>query len=82
MSEVEPRNGRLEALLREAQEENKLIKIRLERTVDAAYHALLEMSAWMGLPESKRQHQIEEHMSNVKFCAENNVPGDEVKDVE
>ncbi len=36
-------------------EELELTKIRLERTVDAAYHALLEMSAWMGIPESKRQ---------------------------
>lgn len=59
-------------------EELELTKIRLERTVDAAYHALLEMSAWMGIPESKRQAHIQEHMSNVIFCAKNNLPDDPV----
>ncbi len=53
-----------------------LAEIRLSRTVDAAYHALLEMSAWMGIPQSKRMAHIKEHMSNVIFCAENNVPED------
>ena len=32
-------------------EELNLAEIRLERTVDAAYHALLEMSAWMGMAD-------------------------------
>jgi uncharacterized coiled-coil DUF342 family protein len=46
------------------------LSVKLQRTVSAAYHALLEMTAWMGMPEKKRHAQIEEYMSNVKFCAE------------
>lgn len=57
---------------------SKLIELdslnsRLNRTVNAAYHALLEMSAWMGIPESKRMLQIKELMSNVTYCAENDL---------
>ena len=59
----------------------ELTNIRLKRTVSAAYHALLEMSAWMGIPEKKRHAQIEELMSNVRFCAENNMPDDHVAQV-
>jgi hypothetical protein len=40
------------------------------RVVDAAYHALLEMSAWLGINQSKRMSYIEELMSNVRFCAD------------
>lgn len=47
------------------------LKIRLKRTVNAAYHALLEMSAWMGIPEKKRHAMIESLMDNVRYCAEN-----------
>lgn len=60
------------------QKEMDLLKIRLKRTVNASYNALLEMSAWMGIPEKKRHAQIEELMSNVKFCAENNMSEDKV----
>lgn len=54
----------------ELKEKETDLSVKLQRTVDAAYHALLEMSAWMGIPEKKRHAQIEEFMSNVKFCAE------------
>lgn len=47
--------------------ELKLVQIRLERTVNAAYHALLEMSAWLGIPEKKRMAHIKELMSNIEF---------------
>lgn len=47
--------------------------VRLKRTVNAAYYALLEMSAWMGIPEKKREKQIEQGMENVKYCAENDL---------
>jgi len=47
--------------------------VRLKRTVNTAYHALLEMSAWLGIPEEKRHKHIEELMSNVKYCAENDL---------
>lgn len=57
-------------------EKLRLAEIRLLRTVDAAYHALLAATAWMGIKESKREAFIAEHMSNVKFCAENNVACD------
>lgn len=52
----------------------KLAEKRLSRTVSAAYHALLEMSAWLGVPEKKRTKYIDDHMSNVHFCAKNNSP--------
>jgi vacuolar-type H+-ATPase subunit D/Vma8 len=57
----------------ERNEEIRLLQIRLARTVSAAYHSLLEMSAWMGIPEHKRQRQIEIHMDNVRYCAQYNV---------
>lgn len=57
--------------------ELKLAQIRLERTVNAAYHALLEMSAWLGIPEKKRMAHIKELMSNIEFCAKNNMPQDD-----
>jgi len=44
---------------------------RLKTTVSAAYHALLEMSAFMGIPEHKRKKQIDYLMENVKYCADN-----------
>lgn len=49
------------------------LSVKLQRTVNAAYHALLEMSAWMGIPEKKRHTWIEEAMSNVKYCAEHDL---------
>ncbi len=49
------------------------LSTKIQRTVNAAYHALLEMSAWMGIPEKKRHAQIEELMSNVKYCAEHDL---------
>ena len=51
----------------------QVLSVKLQRTVNAAYHALLEMSAWMGIPESKRAAQIESVMSNVRFCAEHDL---------
>lgn len=49
------------------------LEIRLKRTVNAAFHALLEMTAWMGIPEGKRKKQIEYLMENIKYCAENDL---------
>lgn len=46
---------------------------KLQRTVRAAYHALLEMSAWLGIPEHKRIKQVEQLMENVKYCAEHDL---------
>jgi hypothetical protein len=45
------------------------LNIKLQRTVDAAYKALLEMSAFVGIPEEKRHKQIEYLMENVRSCA-------------
>ena len=55
------------------QKENEDLEIRLKRAVNAAYHALLEMSAWMGIPEKKRHGMIRELIENVKYCAENDL---------
>lgn len=49
------------------------LSIKLQRTVNAAYHALLEMSAFLGIPEHKRAKQIEQQMENVRYCAEHDL---------
>lgn len=53
--------------------ENENLSVKIQRTVNAAYHALLEMSAWLGIPEKKRNGQIKCLMENVKFCAEHDL---------
>src|SRR5260221_8249540 len=63
--------------LSDAREEVADSKIRCERVVSAAYHALLEMSAWMGISEAKRTKQIEYLMENVRYCAEHDLRTDE-----
>lgn len=52
-------------------EENLMLRNRLRRTVHAAEHALLEMSAFLGIPEKKRLNQVKNLMENVRFCADN-----------
>lgn len=54
-------------------EEVAALSVKIQRTVDAAYHALLEMTAWMGIPDKKRSKQIEQYMENVKYCAEHDL---------
>jgi hypothetical protein len=49
------------------------LSIKLQRTVNAARHALLEMSAWLGIPDNKREKQIEYLMGNVSYCAEHDL---------
>jgi hypothetical protein len=49
------------------------LSIKIQRTVNASEHALLEMSAWMGIPEKKREAQIEALMENVHYCAEHDL---------
>jgi hypothetical protein len=63
---------KVEELIKVEKEYDNL-SIKLQRTVSAAASALLEMSAWMGIPEKKRANQIEDLMSNVKFCAEHDL---------
>lgn len=58
------------ARIAELEESNRLLKIANERTVSAAYHALLEMSAWLGINQSKRISHVDNLMENVKFCAD------------
>lgn len=57
----------------ELRAEVELLNTKLLRTVSAAHSALLEMSAWLGVPEKKRHAQIERLMENVKFCAEHDL---------
>jgi hypothetical protein len=61
------------AIVEELQSEATGLSVKLQRTVNAARGALLEMSAWMGIPEKKRQKQIELGMENVKYCAEHDL---------
>lgn len=60
----------LEQKLAAQEAEIDLYKNANIRTIDAAYHALLEMSAWLGINPAKRDSYIEELMSNVRFCAD------------
>lgn len=53
--------------------------VRIERTKSAAYHALLQMSAWIGIPEHKRMEQIKYLMENVNYCADIDIQDDEAK---
>lgn len=62
-----------DALQKKLEEAEADLSIKLQRTVSAAHHALLEMSAWLGIPEKKRAAYIEEMMSNVRYCAEHNL---------
>lgn len=62
--------GLKDAQIAELRAELDHTKIANSRSVDAAYHALLAISAWMGIPEKKRADYIEEQMSNVRFCAD------------
>lgn len=48
-------------------------KIRIERGRSAAFFALLEMSAWLGIPEKKRMTQVRNYMSNVNFCLDMDI---------
>lgn len=69
--------GTLVPRIEEIEHENKLMQIRLARTVDAAYHAMLEITGGLGIPERNREKMIADHMSNVRFCAKNNLREDE-----
>lgn len=60
------------------QEYDKLL-VRIERTKSAAYHALLQMSAWIGIPEHKRMEQIKHLMVNINYCADIDIQDDEAK---
>jgi hypothetical protein len=49
------------------------LETRLARTVNAAYHALLEATAWMGIPQGKRESKIRYLMENIEYCAKNDL---------
>lgn len=59
--------------LEQAKAEIESLSTKLQRTINASYHALLEMSAWMGIPEKKREAQISYLMENVNYCAEHDL---------
>lgn len=45
----------------------KEIELEMHRLRNAAYHGLLEATAWMGIPEKKRDNFITNQMSNFDF---------------
>ena len=59
--------------IEDLKEQIDVLSVKLQRTVSAAYHALLEMTAWMGIPEKKRHAQIKYLMENVEYCAEHDI---------
>lgn len=59
--------------LEACKKENESLGVKLNRTVSAAYHGMLELTAYMGIPQSKRENIIKEQMSNVEYCAANDL---------
>ncbi len=72
-SAYEQANKDAQEALGTLKELNEILSIKLQRTVSAAYSALLEISAWLGIPDEKRLNYIETAMENVKFCAEHDL---------
>lgn len=62
-----------DSLKAELEQAKQDLSTKLQRTVSATYYALLEMSAWMGIPEKKREKQIEVLMENVRYCADHDL---------
>jgi len=60
----------------ELEQKLRLVNIRLERTKEAAYYAMLRITAYMGIPEAKRLEWIKEEMDNLIYSADNNLPQD------
>lgn len=58
------------ARIAQLENESDHLKIANSRSVDAAYYALLEISAWLGIPEKKRDEYVKQQMENVIFCAD------------
>lgn len=47
-----------------------MLTTEIKRMLDANYTSLLLCTAWMGIPDKKREDWIEEHLSNAKFICE------------
>lgn len=73
LGEEREKSIQLQRELDEAKAEIENLSIKLQRTVSAAYGALLETTAWMGIPEKKRENHINSAMGNVKHCAEHDL---------
>lgn len=58
--EIEKREDIIEILVNE-----------FSRAIDGSYHALLEMTAWLGIPEKKRMKAVEHSMENILFIYNN-----------
>lgn len=69
--ELEIEKAKMQKKYDELEDKVNDLETKLSRTVSAAFHALLEMSAWMGIPEKKRIKQVDYLMENVTYCAEN-----------
>lgn len=70
LREIEIERDSLKAELEQAKQD---LSIKIQRTVNAARSALLEMSSWLGIPEAKRLKQIDNYMENVNYCAEHDL---------
>ncbi len=42
----------------------------LDTMLSANFHSLLAATAWMGIPEKKRENFVETHVSNAKFICD------------
>lgn len=72
---------KLQQELEAARAEVENLSIKLQRTVNAAHSALLETTAWMGIPEKKRDNQINQAMENVKYCAEHDLRHQDISNI-
>jgi hypothetical protein len=55
----------------------KRLTEELEQMPATMYFALLETTAWMGIPEKNREKCISEHVSNIKFIVNKVLEGEE-----
>jgi hypothetical protein len=51
----------------------KLLIDTLKISEEFMYFGLLEMSAWMGIPEKKREQQVQEILSNYQYKIEETI---------
>lgn len=56
--------------LAELEKKLEIAETELKRMLHANYISLLEATAYMGIPEKKRDAFIESHLSNAKFICE------------
>ncbi len=69
----DPKNVTIELLRHQldlADETERKLRHSLKAMPQIVYETLLEATAWMGIPEKKRENFIKERWKNVKFIVD------------